>query len=120
MIDELATDASSDIKFACALYKDFLDNTLEKNYSEIEKELSDMRTQSAVSDIFNGLSKDKIKGVAYHPLRPDGSSYWTEETIRQEAFAHMFECQFDNLRYVEMKKYFPNALTEFERILKGL
>ena len=120
MIDELAGNASNDTKFAHALYKDFLDNILEKSYSEIEKELIDMRTQSAVSDIFNGLSKDEIKGVATHPLRLDGSSYWTDESVKQEAFAHMFECQFDDLRYVEMKKYFPNALTEFERILKGL
>lgn len=48
------------------------------------------------------------------------STYWTEETIRQEAFAHMFECQFDELRYTEMNKYFPNALSEFEKIMRGL
>lgn len=120
MIDELAGNASSNEAFVKALNDDFIDNTLNKSYSEIEAELADMRTQSAVSDIFNGLSKDKINGVATHPLRLDGSSYWTEETIRQEAFAHMFECQFDDLRYVEMKKYFPKALAEFERILKGL
>jgi hypothetical protein len=79
-----------------------------------------MRRQSAVSDLFNGLSKDEIKGIAIHPLRNDGTSYWTEETIRQEAFAHMFECQFDELRYAEMRKYFPRALSEFEKIMKGL
>lgn len=32
----------------------------------------------------------------------------------------MYECQFDDLRFAEMKKYFPNALIEFERILKGM
>lgn len=58
--------------------------------------------------------------MAYHRLRINGSSYWTKETIRQEAFVHMFECQFDDLRYTEMKKYFPNALAEFEQLLKGL
>lgn len=43
------------------LNNDFIDNISNKSYSEIESELVDMRTQSAVSDIFNGLSKDKIK-----------------------------------------------------------
>lgn len=120
LIDDLAGNASNDARFVNALYKDFIDATLGMEYNEIGKKFVDMRTQSAVSDLFNGLSKDRIIGVAIHPLRLDGSSYWTEETIRQEAFAHMFECQFDKLRYQEMKKYFPNALDEFERILKGL
>ncbi len=121
MIDELAGDASNNKDFLHALRRDFLDNTFKKSYIEMEKEISqDMRRQSAVSDLFNGLSGDKIKGIAIHPLRNDGSSYWTEETIRQEAFAHMFECQFDELRYAEMNKYFPNALSEFEKIMRGL
>lgn len=32
----------------------------------------------------------------------------------------MFEAQFDNVRYVQMKKYFPNAFAKFESILGGL
>lgn len=120
MIDDLAGDASNDDLFVDMLNNDFLDITFEKSYNEIEKELTDMRTQSAVSDLMNGLSMDEIKGVAIHPPRPDGTSYWNDETVRQEAFAHMYECQFDKIRYDEMKKYFPNALAEFERIMKRL
>lgn len=53
-----------------------------------------------------------IKGCAVHP-----TGYWNDATIAKEAFAHMFECQFDKVRYEEMKKYFPNALQEFEKML---
>lgn len=120
MVDVLAGNASNDPIFLSTLKREFLDFLTQKSYSEIEAELIDMRTQSAVSDIINGLSGDAIKGVAIHPVRLDGTSYWTEETIRQEAFAHMFECQFDDLRYAEMQKYFPKSLVEFERILKDL
>ena len=35
-----------------------------------------------------------------------------------EAFAHMFEAQFDKERYEQMGKYFPNALKYFEKKIK--
>ena len=38
--------------------------------------------------------------------------------LTSEAFAHMFEAQFDETRYNEMKKYFPNALEYFEKKMK--
>lgn len=33
-------------------------------------------------------------------------------------FVHMYEAQFDKIRYKEMKKYFPQALEYFEGKLK--
>lgn len=75
MIDDLAGDVSNDKLHIDALYKDFLDSILDKTYNEIESELIDMRIQSVMSDLFNGLSKNRINGVATHPLRQDGSSY---------------------------------------------
>ena len=30
----------------------------------------------------------------------------------------MYEAQFDEIRYAEMRKYFPNALNYFEKGLK--
>lgn len=75
-----------------------------------------MREHSAVSDLLNGLSKGNIKGIASH--RPD---YWNDDSVYcSEAFAHMFEAQFDETQYAEMKKYFPTALKTFEKILGGL
>lgn len=120
LIDDQAGYISHDKKFLSALFDDFIDISTNKSYIEIEEELVDMRIQSGVADIINGLSEDKIKGVAFHALRTDGSSYWTKESICEEAFAHMFECQFDDLRCKEMKKYFPRALKVFEDILKGM
>ena len=42
----------------------------------------------------------------------------TLEQQARQAFAHMFEAQFDNVRYAEVQKYFPNSLAKFEGILK--
>ena len=123
MIDELAGNVSADEQFRLALQKDWVDflEKQEYNYKQIEEGLTDVRTQSAVSDIINGLSKDLIKGAAgVHPLRLDGSSYWTDDTLAQEAFAHMFEAEFDGARKGQMHIYFPNAVNRFEQLLKGL
>lgn len=46
-------------------------------------------------------------------------TYWENSSnITSEAFAHMFEAQFDKVRYNEMKKYFPRSLDYFEKKLK--
>ena len=37
---------------------------------------------------------------------------------RAEAFAHMYEAQFDKIRYAETQKYFPSALSKFESMIK--
>ncbi len=78
-------------------------------------DLSDMRLHSAVSDLLEGLTNGKIVSVTGH-----GVDYWVRDkkSITSEAFAHMFECQFDNDRYKGMKKYFPKSLEYFERKLK--
>lgn len=118
LIDELSGNVSQNASFLDALDLDFIDIQHRMSYNDIAHDLNSMRKHSAVSDIFDALSDGEIKGVAGHPKRPDGSSYWTDQTICQEAFAHMFECQFDEVRYAEMKKYFPKALEQFEKILK--
>ena len=70
-----------------------------------------MRKHSAVSDILEGVSEGNIRGVAGH-----GAEYWKKDSgaLNSEAFAHMYEAQFDKTRYAEMQKYFPNALKYFE------
>lgn len=80
----------------------------------ISMELSDMRKHSSISDLFDGITKGNIRGCAGHPIE-----YWENETnITGEAFAHMFEAQFDSERYKEMEKYFPESLKYFENKLK--
>ncbi|MCD7840628.1 MAG: hypothetical protein LUG46_08400 [Erysipelotrichaceae bacterium] len=78
----------------------------------ISNELNDMHLHSAVSDLMEGLTDGEIVNCAGH-----GLNYWVHDkkTITSEAFAHMFECQFDKERYKEMKKYFPKSLDYFER-----
>lgn len=50
----------------------------------------------------------------------ESSSDWKKhpEYVTSEAFAHMYEAQFDSIRYGEMKKYFPGALKSFEKMMK--
>ena len=81
-----------------------------------ELKLSDSQ-QSAVSDIMEGISAAMIRGCGGH-VRND-PDYWNNGyTITSEAFAHMFEAQFDKARYSQMQMYFPNSLNMFEKLLK--
>ncbi|MCD7892146.1 MAG: hypothetical protein LUG60_00460 [Erysipelotrichaceae bacterium] len=89
--------------------------TLDKVDVTISNEMFDMRLHSAVSDLMDGITQGQITSIAGH-----SNNYWKQDkyTINREAFAHMFECQFDKERYNEMKKYFPKSLIYFEKILK--
>lgn len=127
LIDCMAGNISKDEMFSKLLYKDKIlyiksvgkNNNLKtfpKVYEHISNELNNMHKHSAVSDILQGLTDGGIQGVAGHDL-----SYWENiDNITSEAFAHMFEAQFDKERYEEMKKVFPNALKYFEEKLKGV
>lgn len=127
MVDDMAGRVSNNTDFIKLLNSDYMAymkaygkknglKTFDKVQSAISLDLSSMREHSAVSDILQGLSKGNIQGIAGH--RP---GYWKDDSvICEEAFAHMFEAQFDDVRYAEMKKYFPNALAKFESILGGL
>ena len=127
LIDCMAGEISKDEMFSKLLYKDKMlyvksvgkaNNlkTFPKVYEHISNELNNMRKHSAVSDILQGLTGGQIQGISGHNL-----SYWENgDNITSEAFAHMFEAQFDKERYEEMKKVFPNALKYFEEKLKGV
>lgn len=89
-------------------------DTFDKVDQAISRDLSSMREQSGVSDILQAVTKGNVSGVAGHEL-----AYWSiNENITSEAFAHMFEAQFDAVRYREMKKYFPRSLEYFEKMLQ--
>lgn len=71
---------------------------------------------NAISDLFGGLSRNRARGNYGHR-----TVYWTYSgRLEKEAFAHMFAAQFDADRYALMQKYFPTALAEFEKLLKGM
>lgn len=71
---------------------------------------------NGVSDLMGGLSGNRARGNWGHKR-----SYWsTKGALEQEAFAHMYEAQFSADKYALMQKYFPSALAEFEKLLKGV
>ncbi len=71
---------------------------------------------SSISDLMGGMSRNKARGRWGHATR-----YWSRRgALEKEAFAHMFEALFNPDRYALMQKYFPSALAEFERLLKGV
>lgn len=127
MVDDLAGQVSKDPDFFKLLESDYHDymmsygkahslNTFLKVQQAIGRDLKNMREHSAVSDILGAISKGNIRGIAGH-----AADYWKDDSvITAEAFAHMFEAQFDETRYKEMKKYFPNALKKFESMLGGV
>ena len=69
--------------------------------------------KSAVSDLYGGLSGNKCVGDYGHW----GKDYWKRVSPAVEAFAHMYEAQFDIKRRQTIAHYFPTALAEFEKIL---
>ena len=84
-------------------------------YSVISKEVTP-DLYSAISDLMGGLSRNKARGNWGHPTK-----YWKGYgALELEAFAHMYEAQFNPARYALMQKYFPSALTEFENLLNGV
>lgn len=84
-------------------------------YAIVAQELMDA-THNAVSDLFGGLSRNRARGNYGHR-----TVYWTYSgMLEKEAFAHMFAAQFDADRYALMQQYFPTALAEFEKLLKGM
>lgn len=125
LIDDMAGKLSDDVVFKKMLRQDAFKyrityghknglKTFDKVDKAISKELQDMRSHSAVSDLLEGITEGNIHGCAGH-----SEEYWKDpKNITAEAFAHMFEAQFDEVRYAEMKKYFPDSLEYFEKKLK--
>lgn len=126
MIDDMAGQISNDMNFEALLKTDYQSymktygrvnnlKTYDKVQAAISSDLNSMRKHSAVSDILEGISDGNIRGIAGH-----GRVYWKKDSgsLNSEAFAHMYEAQFDKTRYKEMQKYFPNALKYFESKLE--
>ncbi len=127
-IDATLSYVSDDVTFKKLLYEDVM--KYRQNYGRkycldsteavdilISDELNDMYLHSSISDLMEGITKGKITNVSGH-----GNDYWKQDnyTITREAFAHMYECQFDAERCKMMKKYFPKSLDYFEKKLKTL
>ena len=74
-------------------------------------------TNSSISDIFEGITRGKIRDGYGH-----GSSYWERSfALEKEAIAEMFEAiASGGDRRKAMEKYFPSAFKYFEDKIKEL
>lgn len=105
----------SDFKDYVKVYKKLHNMKAADAYSAISFELIGHEKHS-LSDLIDGISKGKCSGMYGHKR-----SYWsTPGALEREAFAYMFEASFNSDKYALMKQYFPNALAEFEQMLKGV
>ena len=95
--------SSKNIKLADAQH------SLSKTLQEL-----DHAARSEVSDIFSGVTKNKVKGGYYHE-----NKYWREaETLPTEAFAHMFCATIQSPESLALiKKYFPKSYEMFEEMI---
>ena len=119
LIDENAWRVSKDKEFYNLPGRDYnkcIDEYMRKTgapksvaQQAIGAQYKTVRKHSGVSDILQGVSK-KVMGIAGH----DNDYFKTNDIVTAEAFAHMFEAQFDDIRYKEVKKYFPDSLAYFE------
>ncbi|MCD7893808.1 MAG: hypothetical protein LUG60_08925 [Erysipelotrichaceae bacterium] len=91
--------------------------SLEEVDIAISDELEDIYKHLAISDLMEGFTNGRIVNVVGH-----GNDYWLDDitNITSEAFAHMFECKFDDNGCKEMKKYFPLSFKYFEKKLNKL
>lgn len=87
---------------------------------EIGFELCGLGDKSAsVQDIYGGSIGKRYPIVSWG----HDASYWKaggKDILCQEAFANMFEAEFDADKKALMKKYLPTAWAEFEKILGGI
>lgn len=73
----------------------------------------------SVQDILGGTIKKPYPGATWAHTQ----KYWRDQGeygVSREAFAHMFEAQFDPEKIAIMEKHFPTAWKEFNKILGGL
>ena len=86
-------------------------------YNWIEQEIwhLPMKTKATVSDMFSGVTKNKVQDGYTHP-----TSYWKvdETQVCLEFFAQTFSDSINNPEAIELtKKYFPKSYNIFEQII---
>lgn len=77
---------------------------------------TDPHLKNAISDIMEGLTNCRIKGMYGH-----GASYWRSYPVESEAIAHLFECtMMKGERLAIFKKHFPTAYDYFLQYIRTL
>ena len=86
-------------------------------WDEIAKVREDLQKdgslKNGISDIFGGLTRNKITGSWAHP-----AMYWKGDKLEGEAVAHFFEAMAAGGKKLEiLKNHFPSAFAYFEEAL---
>ena len=109
--------------------KSYIESIVDRNgfgaYLKLSEELGASMSRSkaarfhAISDIFEAVTKGRVVGKYGHMEKLP--RYWqTAGALESEAFAHMFQSLFNPEDYALMKKYLPNALSEFEKMIERI
>lgn len=96
--------------------KDLTDNW-EYRSMIIDSIAKNIQMKNGVSDIFAGLTKEKVHGGYCH----NKASYWTGDALERETIAHFFEARGSSMEKLGvLKQHFPTAYQYFDDFIKGL
>ena len=83
---------------------------------EIKTAYSDKRDYAYISDIFSGVTKNKLHLGILHK-----TSYWNDRSIALESFTEMYSASILNKNAVKLiKKYFPESYRVYRDIIKEI
>lgn len=128
-----AFSKSSKFKFKEAMIKDMkeMNNKVKSNDVEFIRSLNDMIKDNSSKGIQDAISAMHCKGIWLKDVKAKvrvrwshSQEYYERTNAKNEAaselFANICGAKADPKAQEYMKKYFPNALEEFERIIKEI
>ena len=138
-IDDLAPGStarfskSSKFKFKEAMLKDMeeMNNRVKNNDKDFIKALNDMVKDSSSKGVQDAISAMHCKGIGLEDVKTQvrvrwshSQEYYERSNAKNEAaselFANICGAKADPKAQEYMKKYFPNAVEEFEKIIKEI
>lgn len=138
-IDDLAPGStasfskSSKFKFREAMIKDMkeINDRVKNNDKDFIKALNDMIKDDSSKGVQDAISAMHCKGIGLKDVKEQvrvrwshSQEYYERNNVKNEAaselFANMCAAKVDPKAQEYMKKYFPNAVEEFERIIKEI
>lgn len=99
--------------------------TIKHAYKLIEGELNSISSDEtcAVSDIFDGATRHRIKDGWGHWKQRGKPEYWDKDgrALSHEAFAELFACHLSSPKgLARMREYFPKSSALFEEMLADM
>lgn len=99
--------------------------TINHAYKLVERELNSLPQDEtvAVSDIFDGATRHKIKDGWGHFRKKGNPEYWDGDgrALSHEAFAELFACHLSSPKgLARMREYFPESCELFDEMLSDM